>query len=268
MERASDLLDERGRLVSLANVDGSGTATTVFAGEAGPCGVALDAAAGKVYWANFFSGEIRLATLDGSGTAVTLFTDIGGPVCGVAVDRAAGKIYWANFNANSIRVANLDGSGVAATLFQEGQASGPSGVAIDAGRTTGPIRSATKCGWGIWTAPARPLRCLVQRTRPTIRSGWRSIPWPARCTGRLACPMRSASGTSMALEPRPFSPVKTTRAGLLSTPRPESSTGGLSRLARSAAEAWTVPGRKRSSGVRACRSSRAAPRSGGRCAGP
>ena len=36
-------------------------------GEGGPCGVALDPAAGKVYWANFGGGEIQVANLDGSG---------------------------------------------------------------------------------------------------------------------------------------------------------------------------------------------------------
>jgi hypothetical protein len=118
--------------IGLGNLDGTGTAANLFTGEGGPCGVALDPAAGRMYWANFtFPGQIRVANLDGSGTASTLFTDTGGFACGVAVDRAAGKIYWANFTADAIRVANLDGSGVAATLFQESGQSHPSGVAID-----------------------------------------------------------------------------------------------------------------------------------------
>jgi 6-phosphogluconolactonase (cycloisomerase 2 family) len=119
--------------IRFADVGGS-AGTTLFGGEggvdAGPCGVALDPAAGKVYWTNFFPGQIRAANLDGSGTASTLFTDAGS-VCGVALDRAAGKIYWANYTASSIRVANLDGTGVAATLFTELPGSGPSGVVID-----------------------------------------------------------------------------------------------------------------------------------------
>jgi hypothetical protein len=104
----------------------------LFGSEGGrPCGVALDPAAGKVYWANFSSGQIRAANLDASGTASNLFTDAGDRVCGVALDRAAGKIYWTNYSANSIRVANLDGTGVAATLVAEPPGSGPSGVVID-----------------------------------------------------------------------------------------------------------------------------------------
>ncbi len=119
-----------GGSVRVANLDGTGVAS-VADGEGGPCGVALDPAAGKIYWANFFSGAIRVANLDGSGTPSTLFADAGGFVCGVAVDPAAGKIYWANFDADAIRVANLDGSGVPSTLFQEPRESSPSGVAID-----------------------------------------------------------------------------------------------------------------------------------------
>jgi len=114
--------------VRFANVDGSGS-TTLFAGEGAPCGVALDPAAGKIYWTNFNSGEVRAANLDGAGTAATLFAE--GRLCGIAVDHASGKIYWANFDASTIRVANLDGTGVAATLFAEPLGSGPSGLVID-----------------------------------------------------------------------------------------------------------------------------------------
>jgi PKD domain len=113
-----------------ANLDGTGAAATLAAGEGGPCGVAIDPAAGKLYWANFGSQEIRVANLDGSGAASTLFTDPGW-LCGLTIDRAAGKIYWANYGANVIRVANLDGTGVPATLFAEPGGSGPSGVAIN-----------------------------------------------------------------------------------------------------------------------------------------
>jgi DNA-binding beta-propeller fold protein YncE len=121
-----------GGSIRFANLDGTGTAATLSAGEDhGPCGIALDPVAGKAYWANFDSGKIRVANLDGSGTASTLFVDPGDFVCGVAVDRAAGKIYWANFSADAIRVANLDGSGVPATLIKEPGESSPSGVAID-----------------------------------------------------------------------------------------------------------------------------------------
>ena len=114
--------------VGVGNLDGSGTASTLFGSEGGPCGVAIDSYKEKIYWANFSSGTIRVANLDGSGTASTLFGSEGSP-CGVAIDPAAGKIYWANFSSGTIRVANLDGSGTASTLF--GSEANPIGVAID-----------------------------------------------------------------------------------------------------------------------------------------
>ena len=54
--------------ISMANLDGTGggdltTAATVDT----PRGVAIDAAAGKIYWANFDGDKISVANLDGSG---------------------------------------------------------------------------------------------------------------------------------------------------------------------------------------------------------
>ena len=116
--------------IRAASLDGSGAPSDVFGGEGGPCGIAIDPAAGKIYWANFQSDGIRVANLDGSGTAATLYADEGS-LCGVALDVAAGNIYWANFSDDAIRVASLDGSGAPSTLYQEAPGAGPSGVAID-----------------------------------------------------------------------------------------------------------------------------------------
>jgi hypothetical protein len=109
---------------------GSTPAQTLFDDDGLPCGIALDPAAGKIYWATWAGGEIRVANLDGTGTASTLFAAPGNHLCGVAVDPTAGKIYWANFSTNEIRVGNLDGTG-ASTLFTDPGGSSPSGVAID-----------------------------------------------------------------------------------------------------------------------------------------
>ena len=110
--------------IRVANLDGTGTASTLFAGEGGPCGVAIDPSAGKIYWVNFNSNTVRVGNLDGTGTASTLFTEAGS-LCGVAIDPTAGKIYWANFGSDTIRVGNLDGSGSASTLFTESAGSAP-----------------------------------------------------------------------------------------------------------------------------------------------
>ena len=95
---------------------GSTPAQTLFNDGGRPCGVALNPAAGKAYWANWDSGEIRVGNLDGT-SANTLFDDGFVNVCGVAVDPANNKIYWANFSTQQIRVGNLDGTGTASTLF-------------------------------------------------------------------------------------------------------------------------------------------------------
>ena len=110
---------------------GSTPAQTLFDDGGAPCGIAANPAAGKIYWANWNTGEIRVANLDGTlGSASTLFAEPGN-VCGVAVDPAAGKIYWANFSTNEIRVGNLNGTGTPLTLFTDPGGSAPSGVAID-----------------------------------------------------------------------------------------------------------------------------------------
>jgi DNA-binding beta-propeller fold protein YncE len=137
------------------NGSASGAATNVFTGEtgpAGPQGVAIDSAAGKIYWANFNTNSIRVGNLDGSGTATNLFTAESGPE-GVAIDPAAGKIYWANATNGTIRVANLNGTGSPVNLFTgEGT---PVGLAIDPGagkiywaNAAGAIRVANLNGTG------------------------------------------------------------------------------------------------------------------------
>ncbi len=107
--------------VRVGNLDGSGTASTLFGGanEDNPIGVAIDPAAGKIYWTNLNSGTVRVGTWTASGTASTLFGSENSPG-GVAIDPAAGKIYWDSFFGGTIRVGNLDGSGTASTLFGPG----------------------------------------------------------------------------------------------------------------------------------------------------
>jgi sugar lactone lactonase YvrE len=113
--------------VRFGDLVGSG-AQDLVAGESSPEGVAIDLAAGKIYWADATSGAIRVANLDGTG-ARDLYTGESAP-SGVAIDPSAGLIYWADSvsRSGSIRVGNLDGSG-ARTLFA-GE-SYPVGVAID-----------------------------------------------------------------------------------------------------------------------------------------
>jgi hypothetical protein len=114
--------------IRLGGLDGTG-AGNLFAPESSPEGIAIDPAAGKMYWADTTSGAIRVANLDGSGVQ-NLYTGES-QASGVAIDPATGKIYWSDAitRTGAIRVGNLDGSGSAQDLFSN--ESYPVGVTID-----------------------------------------------------------------------------------------------------------------------------------------
>jgi DNA-binding beta-propeller fold protein YncE len=124
--------------ISYANLDGSGGGDLNTAGAIvdGPMGLAIDSAAGRIYWANHGRLEppngtsISYANLDGSGGGnfVTSGTIIGPH--GLAIDPAAGRIYWAN-GTSTIDFANLDGSGAGFLDPFPGTVDGPRGLALD-----------------------------------------------------------------------------------------------------------------------------------------
>ena len=127
--------------ISYANLDGSGGAELNISGATpnGPRGVAIDAAAGRIYWANQGNDTISYAKLDGSGGGGQL--DISGATAnrphGLAIDPASGRVFWATRGASTglftIAFANLDGSGGGAELDISGAtANKPHGVMIDA----------------------------------------------------------------------------------------------------------------------------------------
>jgi DNA-binding beta-propeller fold protein YncE len=103
-----------GSVIDFAGLDntGGGQLSTAGAPPTGAEAVALDPAAGKIYWTNS-DGTVAFANLDGSGGGGQLST-AGAPTnlpTGIAVDAAADKIYWANQGDGTIGFANLDGSG-------------------------------------------------------------------------------------------------------------------------------------------------------------
>jgi DNA-binding beta-propeller fold protein YncE len=110
------------------DLGGSG-AQSLFTGEGSPEGIAIDAAAGKIYWSDTTSGTIRVGNLDGTG-ARDLYTGEN-QASGVAIDPSAGLIYWADSVSGSgaIRVGSLDGTATARSLFAN--ESYPIGVTID-----------------------------------------------------------------------------------------------------------------------------------------
>jgi hypothetical protein len=130
--------NERGSgnpLVSFANLDGSGGGDLV-PGAAGDFadGVAIDAAAGRLYYGRTTSGEdkISFVNLDGSGRGdlPTPGATVTAPN-GLAIDPAAGMLYWASYGTNQIGFARLDGGGAGFVNTAPANVNGPIGVAID-----------------------------------------------------------------------------------------------------------------------------------------
>lgn len=78
--------DQTGQ-VRVGNLDGSGTAQTLFDGEGDTSGVAVDPSAGKVYWGT--QAAIRVGNTDGTG-AQTLFSEGTNPVSPVLLRAPVG----------------------------------------------------------------------------------------------------------------------------------------------------------------------------------
>ncbi len=97
-----------------------------------PTAVAVDPAAGKVYWTNrstsgFPPGSIHRANLDGSDFEIILTYAQEAPQA-LALDVGAGKMYWMDSFRANVRRSNLDGTDV--ELLLAGQANGY-GLALD-----------------------------------------------------------------------------------------------------------------------------------------
>ncbi len=130
--------------ISYASLDGSdsGDLNTSGATLDQPFGVALDRAAGRIYWGNYNGDTISYANLDGSGGGDldTSGATVDGPT-GVAIDPATNRIYWANvlyFGSGqfdgipgTISYANLDGSGGGDLDTSGATVLGVRGVALD-----------------------------------------------------------------------------------------------------------------------------------------
>jgi DNA-binding beta-propeller fold protein YncE len=101
--------------VSVVSGDGSSPNTLITQSPGTGIGhVAIDDAAGKMYWAD--AQSIRRANLDGTSVEVLAAAEF--PV-GIALDTAAGKVYWSSPNSY-IRRANLDGTAVEDVLVLQG----------------------------------------------------------------------------------------------------------------------------------------------------
>ena len=82
----------------------------VTSGLDSPCGIALDVAAGKMYWTDAGTDKIQRANLDGSVVEDLVTSGLRILPAGIALDVAAGKMYWTDRGNECIQRANLDGS--------------------------------------------------------------------------------------------------------------------------------------------------------------
>ena len=132
--------------ISWANLDGSGGGDLSTSGAPmdGPMGIAIDAAAGRIYWTNFGNDQdgtgaggngtaISYANLDGSGGGqIPVSAPIRGPH-GLAFDPATNRLYWPNISTTpqSIAYSNLDGSNPGVLNTTGATVNGPRSLSLD-----------------------------------------------------------------------------------------------------------------------------------------
>ena len=110
-------LDLGGGRVLSANPDGSDLKTLLIEGRKLPDGLAVDVAAGHLYWTNMGNpkandGTIFRSDLDGSN--LTTIVAAGGTFTPkqLQIDKPNGKLYWCDREGMRVMRANLDGSNI------------------------------------------------------------------------------------------------------------------------------------------------------------
>jgi sugar lactone lactonase YvrE len=139
-------LDLGGGRVLSANPDGSDLRTIIEEGRKLPDGLAIDVAAGHIYWTNMGNfrlndGSILRSDLDGRN--MTTIVPPGGTFTPkqLQIEKTTGKLYWCDREGMRVMRANLDGSNIE-TLVDTSQGDarpGPDatkwcvGIAVDVG---------------------------------------------------------------------------------------------------------------------------------------
>ncbi len=95
----------------------NGTAGVPIIGDAEqPYYLALDLAAGKIYWTDFNKQEIGRANLDGSDREIPgPIADLPSRPIGITMSSELSKVYW-TLESGTVQRANLDGTGVETIL--------------------------------------------------------------------------------------------------------------------------------------------------------
>lgn len=103
---------DQGRRIQCAQPDGSEQADLLIA-PGKPMGMAVDRAAGTLYWAEREPNRIWSLDLEGVASATSLVqVGLGAGLRGMAISTSAGKVFWVAENFQKIQRANLDGSQV------------------------------------------------------------------------------------------------------------------------------------------------------------
>ena len=159
--------------------------------------MAIDSAAGRIYWAAPAAARSRGAPLAGGGTVDTLYAGATQGVSvplGVAIDPAAGRIYWANQGDNTIRGAPLAGDGTVDTLYDtdDGVSNPLFLAALRAPSAAVAAAENPKCKKlrkklkrqkkGLANATTKAKRSMIQGTSPTPRGASRSAAAPQKRT--------------------------------------------------------------------------------------
>jgi hypothetical protein len=113
-----------------ANLDGTGIEQLTTTSEI-LYGLALDIDGGKMYWANHLSHAIFSANLDGSEKVSFITSGINIPY-GISIDPVNRYIYWTDYGNTTIKRADLADGGNIVTIFDTSTIDMPGGISVDA----------------------------------------------------------------------------------------------------------------------------------------
>jgi len=110
-------LDLGGGRVLSANPDGSDLKTVLIEGRKLPDGLAVDVAAGHLYWTNMGNpkandGTIFRSDLDGRNLTTIVAAGSTFTPKQLQIDKRSGKLYWCDREGMRVMRANLDGSNI------------------------------------------------------------------------------------------------------------------------------------------------------------
>src|SRR4051794_7666530 len=111
------VLDLGGGRVLTANPDGSDLKTIVEEGRKLPDGLAVDIAAGHLYWTNMGNpkandGSILRSDLDGKNLTTIVPPGVTFTPKQIQIEKSTGKLYWCDREGMRVMRANLDGSNI------------------------------------------------------------------------------------------------------------------------------------------------------------